>query len=82
MIWVGWLLWALVWGTIGSFGTAFLHEKQGRDVTMGGLMGLVVGAIGGIFFLMLFWLWLYYQNPYSPVGRAYNLRKRWYNWYN
>lgn len=82
MFWFTWLMWALVWGAIGSFGTAYIHERQGRDVTMGGLLGLVVGAIGGIFFLMLFWVWIYYNYPYSSVGRAYNLRKRWYNWYN
>lgn len=75
-------MWALVWGTIGSFATAYIHERQGRDVTMGGLMGLVVGAVGGIFFLAGFWVWLYYVNPHTPVGRVYNARKHWYNWYN
>jgi len=34
------LVWALVWGTVASFETAFLHDKTGRDVTMGGLIGL------------------------------------------
>jgi hypothetical protein len=50
---------------------------------MGGLLGLLVGGVGGIFFLMLFWLWLYYDGGFgTSVGRAYNLRKRWYNWWN
>jgi hypothetical protein len=33
------ILWALFWGIIGSFGTAFIHQKTGRDVQMGGLIG-------------------------------------------
>ena len=76
------LAWALVWGLVGSFGTAFIHEKTGRDVTMGGLIGLVVGAVGGIFFLVVLWVWLYYGGG-GAVGRIYGIpRKRWYRWWD
>ena len=69
------LVWALVWGTVGSFGTAFLHDKTGRDVTMGGLIGL---AVGGIFLLVMLWVWLYYFANGS-IGRVYGrTRKPWY----
>jgi hypothetical protein len=76
------LMWALFWGVIGSFGTAFVHEKTGRDVTMGGLIGFAVGAIGEIFLLVLLWLWLYYGS-HGPVGRMYGTRhKVWYRWWD
>lgn len=82
MIWGAFILWRVVFALVGAFGTAYLHERQGRDVTMGGLLGLLVGGVGGIFFLMLFWVWLYYDRGLSSVGRMYNPRKRWYNWWN
>ncbi len=82
MIWGVFILWRVVFALVGAFGTAYLHERQGRDVTMGGLLGLLVGGVGGIFFLMLFWVWLYYDRGLSSVGRMYNPRKRWYNWWN
>jgi uncharacterized membrane protein YeaQ/YmgE (transglycosylase-associated protein family) len=75
------LLWRVVVGLVGAFGTAYVHETKGRDVTMGGLIGLVVGLVGGLFFLMLLWVWLYYVSP-APVGRLYNSRKRWHQWWN
>ena len=81
MIWGVFLLWRVVWALVGAFGTAYLHERQGRDVTMGGLLGLAVGAVGGIFFVVILWVWVYYAHPHSAVGRAYNVRKRWYNWW-
>jgi hypothetical protein len=75
-------LWTITWAVVGSFGTAFLHEKTGRDVTMGGLIGLVVGAVGGIFLLAMLWVYLYYMSP-APVGRVYGVRrKRWYQWWD
>ncbi|MDX1994228.1 MAG: hypothetical protein SF029_17715 [bacterium] len=78
----GFLFWRLVVALVGAFGTAYMHERSGRDVTMGGLIGLVVGGVGGMFFLMLLWLWLYYGG-YGPVGRMYGVpRKRWYEWWN
>ena len=73
----------LFWGVIGSFGTAYLHQRTGRDVTMGGLLGALVGAVGGIFFLMLFWMWLYYDRQSLPLGRVYNSRRPpWYRWWD
>jgi hypothetical protein len=75
------ILWAVFWGIIGSFGTAYLHERTGRDVTMGGLLGGLVGAVGGVFLLTLLWVWLYYGGS-GPVWRVHGLpRKRWYRWW-
>lgn len=72
------VLWTITWAVIGSFGTAFIHEKTGRDVTMGGLIGLVVGAIGSIVLLACLWIYLYYMSP-TLIGRVYGVRcKRWY----
>ncbi len=77
-----WLMYAAFGAIVGSFGTAFIHQKTGRDVQMGGLLGAVVGAVGGIFFLMLLWLWLYYDGGmFRSVGRSYNVRRNWYNWW-
>lgn len=83
MFWASLLMMRVVIGLIGAFGTAYMHERSGRDVTMGGLIGLVVGFVGGLFFLMLLWVWLYYVSP-SPVGRIYERggSKRWYQWWN
>jgi hypothetical protein len=75
------IFWMIFWAVIGSFGTAYLHERTGRDVTMGGLIGALVGAVGNIFFLMILWVWLYYYAP-SPVGRMYGTRRKvWYRWW-
>ncbi|MBI5666701.1 MAG: hypothetical protein HZC41_01725 [Chloroflexi bacterium] len=75
------MAWTVLWALVGSFGTAFLHERTGRDVTMGGLIGLVIGAVGGIFFLACLWVWLYYYAS-PPVGRMYGRpRKVWYRWW-
>ncbi len=74
-------MYAIFGAIIGSFGTAFIHQRTGRDVTMGGIIGLVVGAVGGIFFLMILWLYLYYGSS-GPVGRMYGPhRKVWYRWW-
>ncbi len=75
------ILWGLLWAVIGSFGTAYLHQRTGRDVQMGGLIGGIVGAIGGIFFLMILWVWLYYGSAWHPVGRLHNPRHVWYRWW-
>jgi len=75
--------WAVFGAIVGSFGTAFVHQKTGRDVQMGGLIGLAVGAIGGIPGLVLFWLWLYYGDSRGPVGRMYGRPRRvWYRWWD
>jgi hypothetical protein len=76
------LLLAIFWGIVGSFGTAYLHERTGRDVKMGGMLGFVVGAVGQIFFLMIMWVWLYYAAPGGWSPRLYGARRRlWYRWW-
>lgn len=79
-------LWAIFWAVVGSFGTAYIHERTGRDVTMGGIFGLLVGAFTGIFGLLFFWIWLWYGGGGCGVGRRYgqvqNRYKRWYTWWN
>lgn len=75
-------LWMIFWALVGSFGTAFLHERTGRDVTMGGLIGLVVGAAGGIFLLAMLWIWIYYGSS-GFVPRMYSSRRKvWYRWWD
>lgn len=74
-------MWTIFGAVIGSFGTAFLHERTGRDVTMGGIIGGLVGAVGGIFLLVLLWVWIYYGSS-GPVGRVYGPRRKvWYRWW-
>ncbi len=73
--------WAIFGALIGSFGTAYIHERTGRDVTMGGIIGGLVGAVGGLFLLALLWVYLYY-NASGPVGRIYGARRKvWYRWW-
>ncbi|MBI5959769.1 MAG: hypothetical protein HY866_13600 [Chloroflexi bacterium] len=77
------IMWQTVWAIVGSFGTAYLHERTGRDVQAGGLIGALVGGVGGIVFLVLLWLWLYYgRGGFGPRWRLINPRRRWYNWWN
>lgn len=80
MIYFG--LWTIVWAIVGSFGTAYLHEQTGRDVQMGGLIGALVGAVGGIFLLVVLWMWVYYGSGGRPVWKVVHARRRWYNWWN
>jgi hypothetical protein len=77
------MMWAIFWGVIGSFGTAFIHEKTGRDVQMGGVLGFIVGAVGSIFFLMILWVYLYYGSAGGWSGaRMYGKPRRvWYRWW-
>lgn len=74
------LLRVLFWALVGSFATAYVHEKTGRDVRMGGLIGLFVGAIGGAIFLGIYWLWLHFDRDTMPRRDLFDLR-RWYEWY-
>lgn len=75
-------MWSLFGALVGSFGTAYVHQRTGRDVTMGGILGLLVGAVGSIFLLVMFWVWLYYSAP-SPIGRVYGPRRKvWYHWWD
>lgn len=78
------LMWGLFGALIGSFGTAFIHERTGRDVQMGGLIGAAVGAFGSVPLLVILWLWLYYGDGYSrPIGRVYGRPRRvWYRWWD
>ena len=75
-------VWSILGAVVGSFGTAYIHQRTGRDVTMGGILGMVIGAIGSFVFLAMFWAWLYYMSP-GPVGRVYGPRcKEWYRWWD
>jgi uncharacterized membrane protein YeaQ/YmgE (transglycosylase-associated protein family) len=79
----GILVWALIGALVGSFGTAFIHEKTGRDVTMGGIIGLAVGAIGSLLLLVLLWVFLYYSSAGRNADTVYGVpRKRWYRWWD
>ena len=76
------IMWALLWGVVGSFGTAFIHQKTGRDVQMGGLIGFLVGAVGSIFFLAILWVYLYYGSGGWHGARMYGApRHVWYKWW-
>lgn len=75
-----WFLNNLMWAIIGSFGTAYIHERTGRDIRMGGLIGLAVGFLLGPVFLVMFWLWVYYRAGGFHVS-SYNTKKRWYRWW-
>ena len=71
-------VWRVIWAVIGAFGTAWMHQETGRDPRMGGVIGLVVGFIFGPFFLVMFWLWLYYNRLAPRVITKY---RRWYEWW-
>jgi hypothetical protein len=75
------ILWGLLWAIIGSFGTAYLHERTGRNISMGGLIGFAVGMVGQIFLLVLLWVWIYYFAP-TPIGRIYGRNTRWFRWWS
>ena len=48
---------------------------------MGGILGGVIGAFGGIFFLLGLWIYIYYYSS-GPVGRMYGTRRKvWYRWW-
>ncbi len=74
------ILWRVVLVVFGSFATAYIHQRTGRDVRMGGLIGAAVGGIGGIWFLLMVWVYIYYFAP-SPIGHVYGSRRIWYRWW-
>ena len=75
------IMWRIALAVFGSFATAYLHQRTGRDITMGGLIGAAVGGIGGIWFLLMLWVWIYYFAG-SPIGRMYGVRRKvWYRWW-
>lgn len=61
----------------GSFVTAWFLERSGRDPQLGGLIGLIGGALGW-FYLIPIWVWLL-KNPTRI--RVQNRRRRWYTWF-
>ena len=63
---------------VGAFGTAYVHERTGRDPGMGGTIGLLVGGIGSWWALVSLWAWLLYNK--QPI-RVSNPRQRWYSWW-
>jgi hypothetical protein len=75
-------MWIVFGAVLGSFGTAYIHERTGRDVQLGGIIGALVGAVGGIFFLVMLWVWLLYGGGSFPIGRVYSSRRVWYRWWD
>jgi hypothetical protein len=75
------IAWRIVLALLASFATAYIFERKGRDVRTGGIVGAAVGAIGGIWFLLILWVGVYFFLP-SPDERIYGLkRKFWYRWW-
>ena len=75
------IFWIVFWIIVGSFGTAYIHQKTGRDVQMGGLIGAVVGGIGQIFLLAILWVWLYYGSSWRGPRMYGTSRRVWYRWW-
>ena len=76
------IAWRIALAIFASFATAYLHQRTGRDITMGGLIGAAVAGIGGIWFLLMLWIWIYYFAG-SPIGRMYGTRRKvWYRWWD
>ncbi len=75
------IAWRVAVAVFGAFATAYIHQRTGREVRMGGLIGAAVGGIGGIWFLLVLWVYIYYFAP-SPIGRMYGPRRTvWYRWW-
>ncbi len=71
-------LFILIHAVIGSFGTAYVFQYAGRDVSRGGVYGLLVGGMFGWMGLVPLWGWTF-LNP-SPL-RVKNLGRPWYLWW-
>jgi hypothetical protein len=70
------MFFTLIWALVGAFGTAWMHQITGRDPRTGGLIGLAVGLLGP-FWLVILWVWLYY-NRKPGGGTRY---RYWYEWW-
>ena len=75
-----WYLDRVAQALVGAFMTAFVHERTGRDVTLGGFIGLALGATAGIVGLVGLWVSLLMQ-PGWLTGRIFGPRQRWYTWW-
>ncbi len=74
------ILWHLSWAILGAFGTAWVHEFTGRDVGVGGWLGLAIGGIIGPPGLITLWVSLVAQ-PNWLRGKLKNAERRWYKWW-
>lgn len=77
MLWY-WLFHPVVSAVIGAFFTAYIHEQTGRDPKIGGLIGCAVGLVGGYWFLVSLWVYLYYNRLTVRVIRR---RRPWWQWW-
>ena len=77
--WV-WLADMAISAFVGSFGTAYIHQRTGRDTSTGGLVGLLVGGALGRYALVSLWVSLLVQ-PNWLTGRMSQFRKPWYLWW-
>lgn len=77
-----WQYWGhtVFYALVGAFGTALVHEKTSRDVSLGGWVGLLLGGVFGITSLISFWVWLIYDQRTWRVS-IQNPRRRWFTWW-
>ena len=75
-----WWLYRMGFALLGAFGTAWVNERTGREVSGGGWLGLLVGGLFGLYGLGMLWSWLLFDRPALPV-RITNPKRRWYTWW-
>lgn len=68
-------------GLFGAFGTAFVCERTGRDVSLGGMIGLAAGALLGPHYMVMAWVWLFVDRRTFVVRSVNGLRRRWWDWW-